>query len=446
MATHVRVFLLVSALLLLPAAVSADVFCIPCKKPYRAPGGANGESIGIVRVDGCPVCKDPDCKEAAKLAAQLKKDYRDLRSSYQQYKKQLEELARGGKTVSASDKERLEKMKADLGAMEKFYADLYKACPDEVKNPDIWKGLQYEGQPYTGPVVNQPTSAADQAKQTAGNYKQIAKSEQQQIDTIIGFFGAAQRVGETVDGYSPPQSGYNGERYKATRSYQDLAGAHSNEAQMLANDRAGKRDPKADLKKAIEPQFPEIKIAKGGEAYIRNAGIAARTRVEGSIYARAGIQAREMYRQSLATGNMDAAKLHALSAVEFAWQAQGYARWAADHQHKSDVVHQKKLDESLAAAAEKGLTLPVLLEKFQTQVKKSGLPAHLDDALTTSGASDEERTAVKARLLAQTPEAVEAVLKERRARISRGAEVPDAVILDSQLLTSQQEYHKLVKK
>ncbi len=442
MTLHARIRLFVPAIILLiPAALSADSLCTLCFTTYRAPGGADSGSVGLYRFEGCPCCQPEDCKTAAARAKGLLDRYKSLRGQYEKLNKKIADLRSSGQQIPNSDIAEQSRLNFALGQLEMQYAILNADCPKEVPGDNIWDGL------YDGPVENSPVSAKDDggrgcraAAQAADSYDRTAKSEQQQLEVIDGFLNTA------ADGFSPPATGYNGERAQATRGYRALAGAYGKEATILTKGTAGKPDPKFDLAKSIVLKFPEIKVAKGGEEYIRNAGIAVRARLEGNSYILAYLQAREMHRQSLAAGNKDAAKMHARSAVEFAWQAQGYAKWAADHQHKSDVVYQKRLDDSLAAAAKKGMTLAELLKKFQAEVKKSGVPAHLSDALTAAGASAEELAGVKERLLALTPEAVEAVLKERRERIKRGAEVPDALVLDSQLMDTRQWYHKMTKK
>jgi len=280
-------------------------------------------------------------------------------------------------------------------------------------------------------AANSPVNAKDDggrgcrsAAEAAASYDQTAQSEQQKFEAITGFLNTA------ADGFAPPPSGYNGERARATRGCRALAGAYRKEAEIVKGT-PGKADPKVDMSKAIAVKFPEIKVAKDGEEYVRNAGIAVRARLEGNAYILAYLQARDRYRQALAANNHDAARVHTRSAVEFAWQARGYARWAAHYRHKADVVYQKRLDASLATAYMKGLTLAKLLEQFQAEVRKSGVPAHLADALTSAGATADELAAVKTRLLALTPEAVEAVLKDQRERIKRGAEIPDALVIET---------------
>jgi hypothetical protein len=168
--------------------------------------------------------------------------------------------------------------------------------------------------------------------------------------------------------------------------------------------------------------------------------------LEANVYARAYLQARQLQRRALAAGDAAAARTQAASALEFAWQTKGYAEWAADHQHRADAEHQRRVDRSLAAAAAKGSSLPVLLERFQAGVASSGLPASLDAALAAAGAPPSERADVVARLRALTPAAVEAVLAERRARIAAGPEVPDGVILDTQLLSARAAWRKLTAR
>jgi hypothetical protein len=429
-----------AVLLLLPATMSADSLCTKCFTTYRAPGGKDSGSVGLYRFAGCPCCQPEDCKNAAKRAKGLIDRYKSLREQYERLNKEIADLRGAGKAVPNSKIAEQARLNAALGQLEMQYAILNADCPKEVPGDNIWDGL------YPGPVENSPVSAKEDggrgcraAAQAAATYDRLAESEQQQFETINGFLNTAS------DGFAPPPSGYNGERAQATRGHRALAGAYRKEAE-LAKGAGGKPDPKADLAKAIALKFPEIKVEKSGPEHVRNAGIAVRARLEGNAYILAYLQTRDKYRQSIAAGNKEAAKIHARSAVEFAWQAQGYGQWAADHHHKADVAHQKLLDERLTAAAKKGLTLPKLLEQFQAEVKKSGLPMPLSDALTSAGATAEELAAVTERLLALTPETVEAVLKDRRARITAGAEVPDAVVLDTQLTDARHWYHGLLKK
>ena len=440
MALRIRIRLaIVAALVLLPATVSADVLCIRCFTTYRAPGGKEG-GAGLYRIRGCPCCQPEDCKTAAKAARSLLDRYKTLRAQYEKLNKEIADLRGAGQAVPNSKLTEQARLNFELGQLETQYAILNADCPKEVPGDNIWDGL------YPGPVENSPVNAKEDggrgvrgAAQAAATYDRLAESEQRELETIIGFLNTS------ADGFSPPPSGYNGERARAARGYRALAAAYRKEAGMIKAD-GGKPDPKVDLGQAIVLKFPEVKVARGGEEYIRNAGIAVRSRLEGNAYILAYLQARERYRQALAANNTAAAQTHGRSAVEFAWQGQGYAKWAADHQHKSDVVYQKRLDASLAAAARAGLTLPKLLEKFQADVRKSGLPAHQADALTSAGSTAEELAQVKERLLALTPEAVESILKDRRARIARAAEPPDAPVLETQVMDTRRWYHGMVKK
>ena len=430
MAIHVPTRSAIAAVfLLLPASISADTLCTVCFTTFRPPGGADHESIGLFRINGCPCCQEDDCKSAAKRAQGLRNRYQRLREQYEMLNQEIAGLRTADRQVPRAKISEQAKLNFDLGQLELQYAILNAHCPTEVPGENVWDGL------FKGPVEDSPAGGMNEvardsrtASQAAASYDEMARNEEQEYEVITGFLNAS------AEGFSPPAGGYNGERTQATRGYRAIARAYRKEAEILTKGEAVKPNPKADPTKPIVPKFAEIKVAKEGEAYIRNAGIAARARLEGNTYILAYLQARDMFRQALAADNKDAATVHARKAVEFAWQAQGYSKWAADHQHKSDVVYQKLLDDRLAAADKKGLSLAELLKKFQSQVKESGLPAHLRDALTAAGATTEELAGVKERLLALTLEAVEGVLKERRARIGRGAEVPDALILETQLL------------
>jgi hypothetical protein len=441
MTLQTRIRIIVPAVLLMvPASLSADSVCTKCFTIFRAPGGADSGGAGLYRFRGCPCCEPEDCKNAAKRAKGLIDRYKTMREQYERLNKEIADLRAAGRAVPNSKIVEQARLNAALGQLEMQYAILNADCPKEVPGDNIWDGL------YPGPVDNSPVNAKEDggrgcraAAQAAATYDRLAESEQQQFETITGFLNTA------ADGFAPPPTGYNGERAQATRGYRALAGAYRKEAELVKG-ADGKPDPKADVAKAIVMKFPEIKVEKGGPEHVRNAGIAFRARLEGNAYILAYLQARDRYRQATAAGNKDAAKIHARSAVEFAWQAQGYGQWAADHQHKADMAHQKLLDERLAAAAKKGLTLPKLLEQFQAEVKKSGLPAHLSDALISAGATAEELAAAKERLLVLTPETVEAVLKDRRARLAAGAQVPDAVVLDTQITDARHWYHGMSKK
>jgi hypothetical protein len=429
-----------AVLLVLPATLSADSLCTLCFTTYRVPGGADSGGAGLYRFAGCPCCKPEDCKTAAKRAKGLVDRYKTLREEYERFSKEIADLRAGGQAIPASKIAEQARLNFALGQLEMQYSILNADCPKEVPGENIWDGL------YEGPVANSPVNAKDDggrgcrsAAEAAASYNRLAEGEQTQFEVINGFLNTA------ADGFAPPPTGYNGERARATRGYRALAGAYRKEAEIVKGT-PGKADPKVDLTRAIVLKFPEIKVEKGGEEYLRNAGIAVRARLEGNTYILAYLQAREMYRQSMAAKNKAVAMMHARSAVEFAWQAQGYATWAADYQHKADVVYQKRLDASLATADKKGLTLAKLLEQFQAEVKKSGVPAHLADALTSAGATAEEQAAVKERLLALTPAAVEAVLKDQRERIKRGAEALDALVIETQLMDSRHWYHTMTKK
>ncbi len=437
--------LAVPLLLLLPADIHADALCILCFTTFRAPGGADSGGAGLYRLRGCPCCQPEDCKTAAQRAQGLRNRYKALRQRYEQLNQEIAKLRSSGQPIPTAKVREQANMNFDLGQLEMQYSILNADCPTQVPGENVWDGL------YGGPVEDSPVSgpkddaarASKAATQAAASYDRLSQTEQQQLEAITGFLNSS------ASGFSPPPTGYNGQRAQATRGYRTVADAYRKEAQLLTKGGAAKPDPKADLTKPAVPKFPDIKIARDAASHVQNQGIAARARLEANIYILAYLQARESYRQALATGNKVAAKTHARLAVEFAFQAKGYAQWAADHQHKADAAHQKMLDERLEAAAKKGLTLAELLKNFQSQIKKEGLPAQLRDALTAAGATAEELDAVKDRLLALTPEAVETVLKERRTRVKtpeQSAQAPDALFLGAQLMAARHWFHQQVKK
>jgi hypothetical protein len=456
-------------LLLLPKAINADTLCQNCLTLYSAPGG----SAGAYRMDSCPVCTARKCDHAAEQARKEREIYLIKRKDYEDFKKTLQDKADREQTVTQTERDKLETMRAELEVMEQHYSFLNHKCDKQVVPDHIHEKADRkpgESWPYgeghkggVGPQPGRPlgdgTSSpgaaatptakdSDIAEQAKRIYERAMHNEQQKMDAIDGFLGASEK-GFAPPGYTPPagsEGGFNGGRYQSTKSFGQVRRGYIQEAQNPTKGGAGKLDPKTDLTKRVVPKFPDIKAPMDGEPHVRNAAIAAKTRLECNAYILAFLQARDLYRKSLASDNREAAKVHSRSAVECAFQAKGYAQWAADHQHKADVVHQKLLDESLAAAAKKGLTVPVLLEKFQAKVKESGLPPHLDAAMTNAGATSEERAEAKARLLALMPETVEDVLKERRARIARNPEAPDAALLDLQLFLASEAHHSPDKK
>jgi hypothetical protein len=387
-----------SALLALFAAqataVAQQVFCMNCRRTYRVPGGADSGSIGTPRVDTCPLCEREDCQAAARRAQGLRDRYRPRRDRLEALSGQIAAARAGGGAADPSQVAEQARLAFELGQLETQYAILDDDCPAEVPGDDVWDGL------YPGPVQDSPVTAENEAlraartaTQAAASYDRMAQREQQEVDVIVGFLNTA------ADGFAPPPLGYEGNRYRATAGCRELAAAQRNEAEALAG--TGKRDAGADPARAIAPKFAGSKLAAGGEAFVRDAGIAARTRLEGNVYSLALLQARQLQRRALAAGDPVAVETQARSAVEFAWQARGYAQWAAEHQHRADVAHQRLLDASLTAAAAKGATIPVLLERFQASVRTSGLPAGLDAALTAAAASAAERGELRTRLLAR---------------------------------------------
>lgn len=413
-----------------PALGSA--LCTRCFAEYRAPGGTDSGAVGRYRLDGCPSCQPEDCATAAERAGGLRDRYTARRARYERLNGEIAALTAGGAAIPDSLLTEQARLNFELGQLELQYRILDAACPEQVPGNDVWDGR------YDAPVSDSPVAAPDSeshsAAHAAAEYDRVAREELRRLEIFVGFLNTP------ADGFAPPATGYNGERARVAKGYRALADAYRNEAGVPQGD-ALRDTPAGDESSLVVPEFAETRIPRTGEAYVQKEGIAARARLEANVYLACHLEARRRLRRARAAGNEAAVKAQGQSVVQTASQALGYARWAADHQRLADVAHQPLLERSLADAAGRGLPLARLLERFQEEVGRSGVPASLREALDAAGASAEELAEAKRRLLALTPEAVEAALQERRARAAAAAEAPDAVFLETQLTVHRRRLH-----
>jgi hypothetical protein len=408
--------------------------CTECFRQRPAPG----DFIGMWR-HTCPCCDR--CEGVKEQAQSLKNDYRALWDQYKRVTDFLNGLRKRGTAVIDLPADKVAeqaRLSFELAQRQLQWDILKQSHPDCAHHMpgNVWDGT---GGPVTDPSVPPapaPGSAAA-AESAAAQYASIADEETRTADAIVGFLGS------TGGNYTAPPTGYNGERTRATKAYQQLADRQKAEIRSLANpDKAPKEGAAKTFDKPVEAKPEGIKSPAKAGTPESVAAQATSHRLKASEFATASQEALARYRAAKAAGDKPAMLARAQEAALFADDAIAFARAAAREQATADGNLAKAIDSALAKAAEKGQKLPALLEKFQAAVKESGLPTHYRDALKSAGASDAELAAARDRLLALKPEQVEKALQTLRARGENPRpRPPDWVALLTQWNAAMKLYH-----
>jgi hypothetical protein len=412
-----------------PMATEARAFlaiCKNCKRSYGFPG----PGIGALRLDGCPLCRDP-CKDDKEHAKQLRADYAALWQEYTEVRKQVTALMSAGKEVPRD----LAAKEADLNYQLYLKALEWALCKERkcgaAYDGNIWDGLEGGGPPQSiyddETVLNTDQKAALSGEKT---YTKLASAEWQSVDVLDGVLAVA------AEGYAPPAHDFPAARVRAARTYAQLAATYRAETARLKAD--PKPDPKVNFKEAAKPDLFAIKGLEGLPGEKQPAAHHAQVRVNAGEYLLASHRAMGLYRAAKGAGDKEAQARQVHAALESAWLARVHADYGREEGFKVEVAYQKALDASLEKAAKAGVKAADLLAKYQARVKESGLPEDFRKALKEGGATDAEIDAAKKRVLALKPEDVENLLAARRARFGPAAKKPPHLTID--LMAAQAQF------
>jgi hypothetical protein len=387
----------------------------------------------------CPCCDH--CKSVEDQATSLKNDYRSLWDQYQRVTNFLDGLRKRGTADidlpgdKVAEQARLSFELSQRQAQWAMLKQSHPGCAHHMPG-NVWDGT---GGPVNDPSERPPAApgSAAAAESAATQYATLAHEETRAADAIVGFLGS------TTGNYTAPPSGYNGERTRATKAYQQLAERQKAEMRQLANPAAAPKDgANRNFKRPVEAKGEGFKVTGRAGAPEHVAAEATRLRLTASELAASSLEAQARYRAAKAAGDLPAMLDRGREAVLFADDAIAYARAAARERATADKELARAIDSGLKKAAEKGQKLPDLLEKFQGAVKSGGLPAHYRDALKAAGASDAELAAARDRLLALKPDQVEKALQSLRATGENPRpRPPDWVALLTQWNAAMKLYH-----